>query len=479
MNIGKNTVMNGLFWSFAERITAQLVSTIVTIILARILDPSHYGVISIVTVFITFCNVFVTSGMGSAIVQKRTINEQDYNTGFFISIILSVVLYCILFACSPYIASFYAMPELKSIIRVMGLSLPLAAINSVQQARVRREMIFKSFFVATSLGTVISGIVGILLAINGFGVWALVAQFVTNKTVDTVVLSIVQKWFPKFRFSIQNAREIFSFGWKVLATELVYTLQGDIRSLIIGKVFGASDLAFYDQGQKFPALFVNNLNAALNKVMLPTYSRSQDNISRLKEMLRKTISVGIFVLAPILLGFAAIAGTFISVVLTDKWILCKPYIQIFCLYFLTRPLETGCHQAILAIGRSDIVLRIIIIINIFLLIVVCVSSFVFKSVLMIAVGSLFSTLISLFCFMYVSNKLLDYRIEEQLKDILPSIICGVIMAIVVSGVGLIGIDKTMLLFVQILIGCISYYTFAKLMSIDALSYLRGLIKSMH
>ena len=478
MNSNQNKVMSGLFWSFAERISAQLVSTLVTIILARILEPSHYGVISIVTVFITFCNVFVSSGMGSAIVQKKEISEQDYNTAFFISIVISVVLYTVLFICSPYIASFYKMPELKSIIRVMSLRLPIAAINSIQQARIRREMMFKKFFIATSLGTVISGVVGIILAYNGFGAWALVAQYLTNAIVDTGVLSIVQKWFPKLRFSIANARVIFSFGWKVLVTELVYTLQGDIRSLIIGKVFGASDLAFYDQGQKYPALFVNNINAALNKVMLPTYSKNQDNIPKLKEMLRKTISAGIFVLAPIMLGFAAIADTFISVVLTDKWILCKPYIQIFCLYFLTRPLETGCHQAILAIGRSDIALRIIIVINAYLLIVTLVSSFVFKSILMTAVGSLLSSLISLLCFMYYSRKLLDYRIKEQLEDILPPVVCGVIMAIFVSRIGLSNTNEVLLLLIQVTAGFFLYLIFALLMKINSLTYIFGLIKNI-
>ena len=467
----KNGIKGGLIWSFGERITAQLVSTIVTVVLARLLDPTHYGIISIVTVFISFCNVFVTSGMGSAIVQKKEVDDEDYNTAFFISLSIAVILYVVLFFAAPFIADFYEMKELKWVLRIMALRLPLASINSIQQAHVQRAMQFKRFFIATLFGTVLSGVVGIGCAVKGLGVWALVAQYLTNTTVDTIVLFFVEKWIPKFQFSAKKANAIFSFGWKVLATDLVYTAEEDIRSLIVGKVFGSADLAYYDQGKKYPSILVNNLNSAINKVMLPAYSRSQDDLENLKKMLRKSIAVGIFVLAPVLIGFAAVSDSFISVVLTEKWMFCSPYIKIFCFIYLTRPLETACHQALLAIGRSDIVLRIMIAINVVALVAVFIAVFGFNSVFLIAVGSLFSSFVSLASFMVYSNKLIGYRLHEQLKDIGSALLCSAVMGVAVYAIGQCGIDKLALLIIQVILGGVIYIVLAKILKIDAFQYL--------
>lgn len=478
MSNKKNGIKGGLIWSFGERITAQLVSTVVTIVLARLLDPTHYGIISIVTVFISFCNVFVTSGMGSAIVQKKEVDERDYNTAFLISLTIAIVLYIALFLSAPYIAQFYGMKELKWVLRVMALRLPLASVNSIQQAHVQRAMQFKRFFIATLFGTVLSGFVGIALALKGFGVWALVAQYLTNTTVDTIVLIFVEKWIPKFQFSVEKAKSIYSFGWKVLATDLVYTAEEDIRSLIVGKVFGSADLAYYDQGKKYPSILVNNLNSAINKVMLPAYSRSQDNLENLKKMLRKSIAVGIFILAPVLIGFAAVSDSFISVILTDKWMFCSPYIKIFCIIYLTRPLETACHQALLAIGRSDIVLRIMIAINVVALAAVFIAVFGFNSVFLIAVGSLISSFVSLACFMGYSNKLISYHFGEQIEDIAPALFSSVVMGGIVYLIGLVNIDKVPLLFLQVVVGGIVYVLLAKLLKIQAFQYLLGSVKKI-
>lgn len=452
----KDSIRAGLFWSFGERIAAQLVTTVVGIVLARLLDPEHYGVISIVNVLITLCNVFVTSGMGSALVQKKEISERDYDTAFFLSLLIAGGLYGLLFVLAPMVAVFYKMPVLTNVIRVMGLRLPLASVNTIQQAKVQREMSFQRFFIATLFGTVLSGVVGIGMAVQGFGVWALVAQYLTNTTVDTIVLIFVEKWIPRLRFSGKNARAIFSFGWKVLATELVYTLAGNIRSLVVGKVFGSADLAFYDQGQKYPALLVNNLNTAIQKVMLPAYSRSQEDLAQLKQMLRKSISMGIFLLAPILVGFAAVSESFVRLVLTDKWLPCLPFLRIFCFMYLTRPLETACHQALLAIGRGDVVLRIMVAINAVELAVVLAAAFVFHSVLLVAVGALVATLVSLCGFLYHVSKLLDYRLREQLADLLPSLLLSLLMGAAVLAVGQLGIGRLPLLVLQVAVGVLVY-----------------------
>ena len=473
----KKAISEGLIWTFGERITAQLVSTLVTIVLARVLDPTHYGIVAIVTVFIGLCNVFVTGGMGSAIVQKKEVDECDYNTAFIISIVMSILLYIVLFVASAYIANFYNMKELVPVIRVMALRLPIAAINTIQQAHVQRQMAFKKFFIATLLGTATSGIVGVSMALLGFGVWALVGQYLINTTIDTIVLFFTDGWIPKLQFSIKKAKAIFSFGWKVLATQLVYTLEADIRSLIIGKMFGSADLAYFEQGKKYPSLLVNNINTAINKVMLPAYSKEQDNLIRLKQMLRRSISIGIFILAPIMVGFAAISKNFVLVILTEKWMAAVPFIQIFCLSYLTRPLETSCHQALLAVGRSNIVLYIMIILNVFSLGTVFIAVFILKSVFYIAIGYLITTLVSIACFMVCSYKTIYYKPKEQLMDILPALCSSVIMGVVVLLFGEIGIAPIASLILQIVIGSVVYVVLAIVFKIEAFHYLLGFVKN--
>ena len=266
-------IKGGLFWSFGERIVAQLVSTVVSVILARLLSPEHYGVISIVMVFIALCDIFTNSGMGRSIVRKKEADDLDYNTAFVIGLALSAVLYAIVYLGAPSIANFYEMPELTIVLRVMGVRLPIGAMNTLQHARVQREMRFRSYFLSTLFGTVLSGAIGIGMAYAGFGIWALVGQYLSSSIINTLVLLFTDRWFPKVQFSIARAKEIFSFGWKVLATDLVFTLQTDIRSLIIGKVFGSADLAYFDQGKKYPKLLVDNVNKAINTVMLPAFSR--------------------------------------------------------------------------------------------------------------------------------------------------------------------------------------------------------------
>lgn len=464
-------VFCGLLWTFGERISAQLVSTIVTIVLARMLTPEHYGIISIVTVFISFLDVFVSGGLESALIQKKEVDELDFNTAFVISFSLSAVLYGILFVCSPIIADFYSLPELTSVIRVMGLRLPIASFNCIQQAHIRRTMRFKAFFWATLIGTATSGFIGIFMAYTGYEVWALVTQYLTNVLIGTVMLCIVGSWKAKLEFSLQRAKYIWKFGWKVLVTRLVFTLESDIRSLIVGKVFGAADLAYYDQGKKYPSILVTNLNSSINKVMLPAYSKEQDNSTRLLQMLRRSIQVGVYIITPFLIGFAAVAPSFVNVVLTDKWIACVPFIQILSLTYITRPLEESCHQALLAIGRSETVLKCMIAINSVALLFVFVAVFYFQSVLAIAWLGFITTTISLTVFLVSTNKHIGYKAKMQISDILPSLVNGAIMAVIVGilgralGTGLLG------LVLQVLVGAIAYVLGSIVLHVEPYEYL--------
>ncbi len=448
----KNNVIGGLFWTFGERIIAQLVTTLVTVVLARVLDPSHYGVISLVSVLISLCNVFVASGFGSALIQKKDADSVDFNTAFILSFFFSWVLYAVLFFAAPVFAEFYEDEELILVLRIMALRLPIAAINTIQHANVSRQMQFKRFFVATLFGTVISGIAGIIMALRGYGVWALVCQYMTNTTIDTIVLWFVGGWKPKAEFSITRAKQIFSFGWKVLATELTYNLDAELRSLIIGKRFGASDLAFYDQGKKYPTLINTNVNASISKVMLPAYSKCQEDIPKLKQMLRKSICISTYVLSPILLGFASVSTEFVLIVLGEKWMPAVPYIQMFCMMYLTRPLQTSCNQALLAIGRSEIVLYIIILNQIISLSSLFIAVFLFNSISLAVWGLLLSEYAGLICFMLAARKFFKYKIAEQLPDIIVNFGITGVMLLVIYIAAKLSLDLWLAMLLKVVLG---------------------------
>ena len=234
-----NKTLSGVMWKFGERISAQLVSTLVSIILARILMPEDYGVVALVTIFITICNVFVTSGFGTALVQKKDADDLDFTSVFYFGLFFSILLYVGIFFAAPLIARFYENEILTPVVRVMGLRIIIASINSVQHAYIGRKMQFRKFFIATLFGTIASGVVGVWLAYNGYGVWAIVAQYLTNVCIDTIVLAFVIKWIPKLRISFKRLKSLFSFGWKLLVSALIDTGYNELRSLIIGKKYDA------------------------------------------------------------------------------------------------------------------------------------------------------------------------------------------------------------------------------------------------
>lgn len=249
-NNSGNKIVTGMIWRFGEKITAQAVSFIVSIILARLLMPEDYGVVAIVNVFIAIAEIFVTSGLGTSLIQKKDADDLDFSTVFWCNLVLSSFLYIIVFVLAPMIARFYSMPLLTPVLRIFSLRLPISAVNSIQNAYVSRKMDFRKFFFATLIGTVVSAIVGIVMAYNGFGVWALIAQYLTNSIIDTIVLFTIINWHPRFEFSSYRAKPLISYGWKILATDFIGTVFNQLNSFIIGKEYTSADLAYYTQGKK-------------------------------------------------------------------------------------------------------------------------------------------------------------------------------------------------------------------------------------
>lgn len=476
MENNKYKIAGGLFWSYGERIFAQLVSLIVSIVLARLLSPENYGVVSIVMIFITFCDAIVTGGFGNAIIQKKDADELDVNTMLCCSMVTSALLYMLIYFTAPFIADFYEMDIICPILRVLGVRLLISGINSIQRAWIQKKMLFKKFFVSTLFGTLLSAVVGIAMAYQGMGPWALVGQYLTNSFVDTAVLLLTNDWHPRLMFSFERAKSLLSYGWKVLMTTIVFTIEGNLRSLIIGKQFGSADLAFYDQGKRFPELLVTNINTSISNVMFPVLSQSQDDLDRLKQLCRQAIRIGTYLLTPLLMGLVAVADTFVVAILSEKWAPCVPYLRILTLVFLVRPFATTCHQAILSVGRSDIILKIMVVVNIVAIGILLYSVFAVESVIWIAYGALITEAMSLLLFAYYGKKLLFYTYKEQLRDIVPSILLSSMMGGLVYLIQLLPINNLLVLVLQVAFGAGFYILASYVMQLEQFVYLVNMLR---
>lgn len=468
-NIKTKTISN-LVWRFMEQCGAQGVAFIVSIVLARLLDPTDYGLISLVTVFTTILQVFVDGGLGTALIQKKGADELDFSTVFYCNILFCAILYVSLFVAAPYIALFYDNAELIPVVRVLGLSIIISGLKGIQQAYVSRHMIFKRFFFATLGGTIGAAVLGIFMAYNGFGVWALVAQQIFNATVDTIILWITVKWRPKRMFSFERLKGLFSYGWKLLVSNLVNTVYNDVRQLIIGKVYSSADLAYYNRGKQFPNLIVTNINTSIDSVLLSVMSDSQDDRERIKGMTRRAIMTSSYIMWPMMLGLMASGKNVVHILLTDKWMMCLPYLYIFCFVYGMQPIHTANLNAIKALGRSDLYLRMEIIKKTVGIIVILVTMNI--SVLAMGLGSVFYTLFASVVNAFPNKKLLYYSYFEQLKDILPSFTLAAIMAVIVYCIPAGPLNSICYLIVQVLVGALIYIAGSILFRLESFYFIK-------
>lgn len=472
----KKEVSVNFIWRFAERCGAQGVTFIVQIALARLLDPELFGTIALVTVFTTIMQVFVDSGMGNALIQKKDADDLDFSSVFYFNMVVCSVLYALMFFLSPLIAAFYKSPELTPIIRVLSLMILISGVKNVQQAYVTRNMLFKRFFFATIGGTIGAAVIGIAMAYWGFGVWALVAQMLFNAAVDTLILWITVKWRPKKMFSMDRLKQLFSFGWKLLASSLIDTIYNDLRQLVIGKFYTKADLAFYNQGQKVPHLVVTNINTSIDSVLLPTMARAQDDPKMVKNMTRRAIKTSTFIIMPIMVGLAVCAEPLVRLVLKERWLPCVPFLRLFCFSYAFWPIHTANLNAIKAMGRSDLFLKLEIIKKIIGVILIAITMPI--SVMAMAYSLLVSSVTSQIINSWPNKKLLDYSYLEQLRDIMPQILLSLFMGAAVYCVQFLHMGSIMTLSVQVLLGILIYVGLSLLLKIDSLTYLVSVIKSM-
>lgn len=472
----KNTTIKNFIWRFAERCGAQFVTFIVSIVLARLLAPEDYGMIALVTVFTTILQVFVDSGLGTALIQKKDADDLDFSSVFYFNFFVCIVLYIGMFLAAPIIAGFYGDSSLIPIIRVISLTIVISGVKGIQQSYVSRNMLFKRFFFATLGGTIFSAFLGIGLAYVGFGVWAIVAQQLSNTAIDTLILWITVKWRPKKMFSWDRLKGLLSFGWKLLVSSLLDTVYNNLRNLIIGKFYSSADLAYYNQGDKFPKIIVTNINSSIDSVLLPTLANEQEHIDRVKSMTRRAIKTSTFIMAPLMMGLAFCATSIVKIVLTDKWLPCVPYLQIFCVTYMFWPIHTANLNAINAMGRSDYFLKLEIAKKAVGLILL-LSTMRF-GVMVMAYSLLISSITSQIINSWPNKKLLGYGYFEQLRDILPSVLIALFMGGCVNLVKLLGLSDFSMILVQVPLGAFIYFGLSALFRLEAYAYLKSVFLSI-
>lgn len=459
-----------------ERGGTQGIQFGVQIVLARILLPKDYGVIALITVFLAVAVVFVQSGFNSALIQKKDVDELDLSSVFYLSLSVAGVMYIVLFFAAPAISRFYNEPQLVMVLRILSLTLFAGALNSIQIAVVSRAMQFKRFFFS-SLGAILaSGIVGIAMAYMGYRVWAIVGQQLTNQFMIALILWFTVKWRPKWMLSIERLKGLFSYGWKLLCSGLLDTVYNNIYNLVIGKIYNPEMLGYFNRGDHFPKLLITNINGSIQSVMLPALSAHQDDRVRVKAMVRRSIVTSSFIIFPVMAGLAVVAESLVKVVLTDKWLPCVPFLQLMCISYAFWPIHTANLQAINAMGRSDIFLKLEIIKK-GLGVAALFVTIPFGIYVMVAsrpIMGFIATIINSF----PNKELMNYSFKEQWLDIIPSLILSLVMGSIIYVIQFIGLAAWITLLLQVIAGITVYFGLALIFKLECCRYLLDTVKEI-
>ncbi|MFB5283678.1 lipopolysaccharide biosynthesis protein [Peribacillus sp. Hz7] len=469
----KNKVVSGLFWTFGERMMTQGVSFTLSIILARLLMPNEFGAVALILIFINLANVFVSHGIGESLIQKKNANETDFSTIFYCSLGISIFLYVLLFLSAPHIANFYDNSELVQVLRILALVIPVSSIRTIQEAYVSKKMIFKKFFFSNFAGTLVSGLIGILMAYYGFGMWALVAQYLINTIVGTIVLFFTVQWKPRLLFSINSAKDLMGFGWKLMAANFINIVYNESRGLIIGKIYTMADLAYFNRGNQFPGLIISNINTAISNVVFPAMAEVNDDISRLKAVTRRAMKITAYLVFPLMIGLMSVAHSLVLVLLTEKWLLVVPFLQICCVYWLFQPVQTANWQAIKALGRSDLLMNLEILKKVIGVSILLLSMNI--SVYAIALSNAVFAGISMIINMIPNKKLINYSMTEQFRDLAPPLLLSIAMGGIIYTISWIHLPVIATLALQIVCGGIIYIGASYMFQLDSFVYLSNMI----
>ena len=471
-NLKRKTV-SGVMWSAIERFSLQGVQFVMQLVMARLLLPSDYGMIAMLTIFLQIAQAFIDSGFTNALIQKKDRTEVDYSTVFYFNIIIALLFYCILLVSAPLIAKFYNMPDLILVMRVMALSLIILSFSAIHKTKLTIEINFKIQSKITLIAAGISGIIGIGIAYWGYGVWALVYQSILNAMLTTILFNCFYRWKPLKTFSMKSFKRLFSFGSKLLVSGLIHTVYYNLYGIVIGKRFSAAELGYYTRAEQFAILPSYNLSAIITRVTFPILSSIQDDNERLASTYRKYIRLSSYLIFPLMVGLASLANPLVDLFLTEKWNGTVALLQILCFDWMFDHLS-GINLNLLYVkGRSDLALRLEIIKKIIAITILLAS--IPLGIIGMCLGRVLYSLIATYANTYYTNSLIGLSFRTQLKDIIPYLILSLAMGGVVYATTYLGLSNIVQLIIGITIGILFYISISYIFRITSLKVLLQLI----
>lgn len=448
----KEKAIKGISWSFIDNIASSGITFLVGIVLARLLTPQEFGILGMIAVFIAVSNSIVDSGFSSALIRKVDIKNIDYNTVFYFNMALGIALYILLYFIAPLISDFFNEPILVEVTRVMGLILIINSFGIVQRTLLVKEVDFKTQTKISLIASITSGIVGIAMAIAGYGVWSLVAQQIVRQLLNSIFLWFFNTWRPVFEFSIQSFKELFGFGSKLLVSGLIDTLYSNIYYVVIGKYFSANELGLYTRANQFSLFIASNLTSIVQKVSYPLLCniQNENNNELLKETYQRIIKATMLVSFTCLLGLAALAKPLIILLIGEKWLPSVIFLQILCFAAMLYPLHAINLNMLMVKGRSDLFLKLEIIKKVIGIAPVVIG--IFYGIEIMLIGSVIISFVAYFLNSYYSAKLIDYSALTQIKDILPAFLVALSVAFAMWCITLFNFQNSILLLLQCLTG---------------------------
>lgn len=471
----KEKTVKGMSWSAVDSIASQGITFLVGLVLARLLSPAEYGLIGMITIFISVSNTIVDSGFSNAIIRKKDATEEDYSTTFVFNIVLSIFMYAVLFLCSPLIASFFSQEKLTILTRVLGVVIIINSLAIVQRTKLTKSIDFKRQAKISVVSSAISGIVGIAFAFWGLGVWALVAQQISRQLVNAIGLWISTRWKPSFKFSINSFKYQFNYGWKLLASQLLSTIWNEAGHIVIGRCYSAAALGQFSRANQFSSLFSTNLSSIILRVSFPVLSSIQDDESRLKAGYKKLIKTSMFISFVGMLSLAACAKPLIYVLIGEKWAQASVYLPIICYNLMLYPARIINTNMLQVKGRSDKLLILEIIKKVIAIGPLLLG--VFVSIYWMLWGGVFAGVIGYFLNSSFSGKYIRYTTWQQFIDILPSLVFGIVVAATVYCVTLFGFSSIVTLLLQVVLDIALIVILGEAINFESYKDVKGVIMS--
>lgn len=469
----RNKTVNGVSWSIIDTFAGQGITFLIGIVLARLLSPNEYGIIGIITIFISIFNAIVDGGFSNALIRKNDIKEEDYSTCFYTNLSVSIVLYIYLFLCAPFIADFFAIPALTQLLRVMGIIVIINALSLVQRTIYVKKIDFKTQTKASITSSVISGIVGISMAYYGCSVWSLVGQQISRQLFFSLILFYFDRWIPSTSFNLQSFIYLWSFGWKLLVSTMLNTLWNQLYQVVIGKIYSPHLLGLYTRSQQFASLFSDNISGVVQRVTYPVLSSIQEDPERLKNGYRRIIKITMLLTFTLMMGLCVTSKSFILILLGKEWIGCVRILQIICFSYMLYPLHSLNLNILQVSGRSDVFLKLEILKKLVGTPTILVG--VFIDIYTMLIVGIFSGLFCYYLNAHYSGKFVGYSFVEQIKDIIPDFAIALAMAIPVYLLNFLPLTVYILFPIQVIVGVIIVISICELTKIQEYLELKTII----